>query len=89
MVAATESTASERAGKEVNRMRQQYTSWDQVPLVMDLQVAAIILSQSIETMKKRSRAGDFPAFKCGSDWKVTKDDLMAYIESNKVKPSAS
>lgn len=70
-------------------MRQQYTSWDQVPLVMDLQVAAIILSQSIETMKRRSRSGDFPAFKCGSDWKVTKDDLMAYIERNKVKPSAS
>lgn len=70
-------------------MRQQYTSWDQVPLVMNLQVAAIILERSIDSMKKQSQSGEFPAFKCGGVWKVTKDDLIAYIESNKVKPAAS
>lgn len=70
-------------------MRQQYTSWDQVPLVMDLKVAAVILDSSHEKLRYRSQIGQFPAFKCGDVWKVTKDDLMAYIESNKVKPSAS
>lgn len=68
-------------------MRQQYTSWDQVPLVMSLQVAAIILERSLESLKQMSQSGRFPAFKCGGVWKVTKSDLMAYIESNKVKPA--
>ena len=70
-------------------MRQQYTSWDQVPLVMDLQVASIILNNSLEVLKRHARMGTFPAFKDNEKWKVTKDDLMAYIEQNKVKPSAS
>lgn len=70
-------------------MRQQYTSWDQVPLVMSLQVAAIILERSLESMKKQSQSGNFPAFKCGGVWKVTKDDLIAYIENNKAKGATS
>ena len=57
------------------------TSWEQVPVVMDLPFAARILGQSVETLKKRSQRGELPgAFKAGRDWRVEKDALRKYIE---------
>ena len=60
---------------------QIITSWEQVPVVIDLPFAARILGQSIETLKKRSQRGELPgAFKAGRDWRVAKDALRSYIE---------
>ena len=56
------------------------TSWEQIPLVMDLPLACIILGKSYDRMLKMSQQGKFPAFKCGVEWRVLKDDLIAYIE---------
>lgn len=63
-----------------------FTNWNQVPIVMDLQTACIILNKSYDRLKKDSRQGKFPAFKNGDrKWAVSKDDLLAYIEAQKVK----
>ena len=63
---------------------QIITSWEQVPVVIDLPFAARILGQSIETLKKRSQRGELPgAFKAGRDWRVTKDALRRYIEGKR------
>ena len=59
------------------------TSWDQIPLVMDLPLACVLLGKSYEGLKKSCQQGKFPAFKCGTEWRVLKDDLIAYIENNK------
>ena len=59
------------------------TSWEQVPIVMDLPFACRILAKSYDRLKKLSQQGNFPAFKAGSEWRVTKDDLIRYIEENK------
>ena len=59
------------------------TSWEQVPIVMDLAFACRILAKSYDRLKKLSQQGNFPAFKAGSEWRVTKDDLIRYIEENK------
>ena len=56
------------------------TSWDEVPIVMDLTYACRILGKSYEHLKYRCRNNQFPGFK---DGKVTKDDLLRYIEENK------
>lgn len=62
-----------------------YTNWNQVPIVMDLQTACIILNKSYDFLKKKSQQGKFPAFKNGErEWAVTKDDLLSYIERQKV-----
>ena len=59
------------------------TSWEQVPIIMDLPLAAKILSKTYDNLVKRSKSGTFPAFKVGKEWRVTKDDLIKYIEDNK------
>lgn len=59
------------------------TSWDQVPLIMDLPFVCRIIAKSYDRLVKLSQQGKFPAFKAGSEWRVTKDDLIRYIEENK------
>jgi hypothetical protein len=63
------------------KKQQTITSWEQVPIVIDLPFAARILGQSIETLKKRSQRGELPgAFKAGRDWRVNKNALRNYVE---------
>lgn len=59
------------------------TSWEQVPIIMDLPFVGKILGKTYDNLVKRSREGAFPAFKDGKEWRVTKDDLIRYIEENK------
>jgi hypothetical protein len=55
------------------------TDWRDVPLVFDLVLAARIVGQSPEYLKKRAQRGDFPAFKEGNQWRVGKAALMAHV----------
>lgn len=62
-----------------------YTNWAQVPVVMDLEAASIILGRGYDALKKDAREGKFPAFKNGvKKWAVTKDDLLNYIKNQKL-----
>lgn len=70
-----------KAGDSVQRV---ITSWEQVPVVMDLELACIILGRGYDALKKDAREGRFPAFKNGvKKWAVTKEDLLTYIERQK------
>jgi len=63
-----------------------FTNWASVPIVMDLQTACIILDRSYDSLQKHAKEGDFPAFRNGDRlWSVTKDDLIGWIDSQKVK----
>jgi hypothetical protein len=55
------------------------TDWGNVPLVLDLPLAARIVGSSPEYLKKRAQRGDFPAYKEGKQWRVTKSALIAHI----------
>lgn len=64
---------------------KSFTTWAQVPVVMDLEIACIILGRGYDALKKDARDGRFPAFKNGvKKWAVKKDDLLAYIEQQKI-----
>jgi hypothetical protein len=56
------------------------TSWDDVPIVMDMPMAARIVGQCPEYLKKRAQRGTFPAYKEGSQWRVSKAALKEHIE---------
>ena len=61
-----------------------FTNWAQVPVVMDLEIACMILGRGYDALKKDAREGRFPAFKNGAKkWAVKKDDLLAYIDQQK------
>ena len=65
-----------------------FTNWNQIPVVIDLETACIILDRGYEALKKDAREGRFPAFKNGAKkWAVKKDDLLAYIEQQKMQAS--
>lgn len=66
-----------------NNKHSLITSWDQVPLIMDLPFVCRIIAKSYDRLVKLSQQGKFPAFKAGAEWRVTKDDLIRYIEENK------
>lgn len=65
---------------------KNFTNWTQVPIVIDLQIACVILDRSYENLQRHAKKGTFPAFKNGErKWAVNKDDLLAWIDQQKVK----
>lgn len=72
----------------MNRYRQ-YTTWDEVPLVLTLPEAAVLLQETPESLKMKALKKQFPAYKQGKLWRVTKDALREYIRRNQVLPYPS
>ena len=62
----------------------QITSWDDVPLIMDLNYVARLIQVTPEALKQRCLKGTFPGYKEGKLWRVSKTDLINHIEDNKV-----
>ena len=55
------------------------TTWNDVPIVMDLPMASRIVGLSYECLKKRAQRGDFPAYKEGKQWRVNKAALRKHV----------
>jgi len=65
-----------------------FTNWNQIPVIIDLALACVILGRNYECLKKDAQKGKFPAFKNGDrKWSVSKDDLMSWIDRQKTNPS--
>jgi excisionase family DNA binding protein len=60
------------------------TSWDDVPVVMDLPFAARIVGQSPEYLRKRAQQGTFPAYKEGTSWRITKEALREHTKGRQL-----
>ena len=58
------------------------TSWDDVPIGMDLPFAARIVGTTPEALVKRCQKGTFPGYKEGKLWRVEKDALREHIAVN-------
>jgi len=59
------------------------TSWDEVPVVLDLPWACRILGKSYESLKKRAQDGKLPgAFKDGMEWRINREKFRAYCEGD-------
>ena len=72
----------------VSKMRKPkyFTSWEDVPIVLDISTVAIILGMPYETVRKYVVKGVIPASKIGSLWRITKDSLMTYLDVQREKP---
>lgn len=56
-----------------------FTSWDDVPIVMDVATAARILAVPYECLRMKVQRGELPASKVGTLWRITKTSLMKYV----------
>ena len=63
--------------------RKFTTNWADVPVVVDLPYASVLLQLHPETLRKLSVSGEFPAKKIGNAWRIEKSRLMEYLENRK------
>lgn len=61
--------------------KPKYTAWNEVPLVLRTKDVADVLGVHINTVKKLITDGKIPARKVGRAYRVTKEDLKQYVES--------
>lgn len=58
-------------------MRQNtYLTWNDVPALIDLEQASVLLGLSIESVRRYCVTGDIPAIQIGKQWRIDKQNLM-------------
>ncbi len=58
-------------------MRQKtYLTWNDVPALIDLEQASVLLGLSIESVRRYCVTGDIPAIQIGKQWRIDKQNLM-------------
>ena len=67
-------------------MRQKsYLSWNDVPALIDLEQASILLGLNIESVRRYCVIGKLPAIQIGKQWRIDKEKLMKMFEKQKAE----
>lgn len=56
--------------------KQLFLTWNDVPALIDLEQASILLGLSIESVRRYCVIGDIPAIQIGKQWRIDKQKLM-------------
>ncbi len=60
--------------------QKNITTWEQVPVIFDVPIAARILGLSDQKIRKMCREGTLPAYKIGENsWRFNKGIFMEYL----------
>ncbi len=59
------------------------TTWKNIPLLMDINYAALLLSKTPENVNKLCQNGTIPAKKVGNEWRIEKSQLMIFLGISK------
>ena len=54
---------------------KEYYSWDELPLLLDIEMACIVLRISEDSVRQMCRNGDLPAIRIGKQWRIDKEKL--------------
>ncbi len=54
----------------------RYLTWNDVPALIDLEQASILLGLSIESVRRYCVIGAIPAIQIGKQWRIDKAKLM-------------
>ena len=60
-------------------MPKPIINWDEVPVLMDIPLAARVLIKSPEWVKQKAQSGELPAVKVGTEWRIPKSKLREYV----------
>lgn len=64
--------------------QKNIVSWETVPVVMDIPLAAQIVGMNPDYLRQLAAKGKFPAYKISKRiWRVDKEDLMVWKDSLK------
>lgn len=53
--------------------------WDEVPVVIDVIYASVILGLTAVQVRIMLRRGDLKGVKIGRDWRILKSDIMSFV----------
>ena len=56
--------------------KNQILSWSDVPAIIDLDQASLLLGLSNESVRRYCITGDIPAIRIGKQWRIDKHNLM-------------
>lgn len=56
--------------------RNRFLTWNDVPALIDLEQASVLLGLSIESVRRYCVIGDIPAIQIGKQWRIDKQKLM-------------
>lgn len=63
-------------------MKKVISSWDELPLVLDLPLVAQILGFNLRTIQRKAQNSEIPAKKIfDKEWRVEKEELKKFIEN--------
>ena len=58
-------------------MKQKvYLTWSDVPALLDLEQAGVLLGLSVESVRRYCVTKDLPAIQIGKQWRIDKQKLM-------------
>ena len=57
-------------------VQKSYYSWNDVPALIDLEQAAVLLGLSVESVRRYWVTKDLPAVQIGKQWRIDKQKLM-------------
>ena len=58
------------------KKHRMYLSWSEVPALIDLEQASMLLGLSVESVRRYCLTGDIPAIQIGKQWRIDKAKLM-------------
>lgn len=53
--------------------------WEQVPLVLDIAYASVLLGVHPETVRRKLSSAELNGKKIGREWRILKSDIMSYL----------
>lgn len=56
--------------------KKHFLSWNDVPALIDLEQASVLLGLSIDSVRRYCVTGDIPAIQIGKQWRIDKQSLM-------------
>ena len=56
--------------------KKSYLSWSEVPALMTIEEAGLLLGLSIDSVRRYCVIGDIPAVQIGKQWRIDKQKLM-------------
>ena len=56
--------------------KKNYLSWNEVPALMTIEEAAVLMGLSVESIRRYCLLGDIPAVQIGKLWRIDKQKLM-------------
>lgn len=57
-------------------LSKTYCTWNDVPVLLDLEQASILLGLHIESVRRYCVTKDLPAIQIGKQWRIDKQKLM-------------